>query len=46
MNAQMVVLHASPEVFSGVQIKVQFKMKLKHTIQIEMRDGVAVSPNA
>ena len=46
MNAQMVVLHAKPAVLSGVQIKVQFKIKLKHTIQIEMRVGVEVSPNA
>ena len=46
MNAQIVVLHANPEVFSGVQIKVQFNKKFKHTIQIEMRVGVEVSPNA
>ena len=46
MNAQMVVLHAKPAVLSGVQIKVQFKIKFKHTIQIEMRVGVAVSPKA
>ena len=46
MKAQMVVLHARPEVLSGVQIKVQFRSKFKHTIQIEMRVGVEVSPNA